>query len=84
MHQGVVIGPTGDAVELGGKELEFRDAKILGLFFEQENSHHLLFENPASEEFVGDLDEEIHSSFADDAATEAHRKFSQFDGVPAA
>ncbi len=84
MRQRVVIGPIGDAVEPGGKKPKFLVAKILRLLFEQENSHHLFFKNPAGEKLVGDLHQEIHSPFAGDAAPEPHCKFSQFGRVPAA
>src|SRR5208283_3020316 len=84
MDQRVVIGPTRDAVEPGGEEQKFIVAKILRLFLEQENSHHLFFKNAAREKLVGDLHYEIHSPFASDAAPEAHRKFPKLGCVPAA
>src|SRR5208337_3356187 len=78
MRQRVVIGPTGDAVEPGGKEPEFvfAIAKMLGLILKQENRHHFFFENAAGEKIVRDLDHEIQPPLALDTAPEAHREFS--------
>src|SRR5208282_6805145 len=83
MRQCVVIGPTADAIEPRSEELKFLVAEVVGLFFEKENRHDLFFKNATREKMIGNLQQEIHPSFAHDAAPETHRKFSQLGRIPA-
>src|SRR5690242_12939659 len=78
-----MVGPTANAVDPGFKHIEVAVVKLVCEVLKKEDSQNLFFQNSASEQLVGNLNEELETLFLEDFGAHFAGEAPQCCRIPA-